>query len=217
MLKFGSIAYLNLLPFQVYMKRHSPSTQFAQMLGWRRAVPSVINHEFRRGSVHAAFISSIASRGCSCTDLGIVADGAVHSVFVLPRERGDDPASETSNALARILGFDGRVLIGDAALKHRLSGGEGIDLAQVWKQHTGLPFVFARLCYNRQGKRIRKLAKDFGSKEWKIPRYILEREAKKRGITPAQLQWYLNHIDYRIGWRERKGLRLFLKKTRKKY
>ena len=212
---FGSISYLNLLPFQVYMKRRSPSTQFAQMLRWRRAVPSVINRRFRQGHVHAAFISSIESRRCRCTDLGIVADGAVHSVFVLPGEHATDPASASSNALAEVLGLQGQVIIGDAALRHRLSGGEGIDLAQAWKERTGLPFVFARLCYNRQGKRIRELAKDFGSKEWKIPRYILEREAKKRQISPAQLRWYLSHIDYRIGWREKKGLKLFLKKVEK--
>ena len=214
---FGSISYLNLLPFQVYMKRRSPSTQFAQMLRWKRAVPSAINREFRRGRVHAAFVSSVASRGCRCTELGIVADGPVHSVFVLPGEASDDPASASSNRLAKIMGLEGRVLIGDAALRYRLGGGEGIDLAQAWKERTGLPFVFARLCYNRQGKRIKNLAKSFGSKEWKIPRYILEREAKKRNITPAQLRWYLRHIDYRIGWRGKKSLKLFLKKARKKY
>ncbi len=214
---FGSISYLNLLPFQVYMKRRSPSTQFGQMLRWRRAVPSVINRQFHRGRVHAAFISSIESRRCRCTDLGILADGAVHSVFVLPGESATDPASASSNALAEVLGLQGRVLIGDAALRYRLSDGEGIDLAQSWKERTGLPFVFARLCYNRQGKRIRKLAKDFGSKEWKIPRYILEREAKKRGITPAQLRWYLEHIDYRIDWKGERSLHLFLKKAQKKY
>jgi chorismate dehydratase len=212
---FGSISYLNLLPFQVYMKRRSPSTQFAQMLRWRRAVPSIINRQFRRGRVHAAFISSIESRRCRCTDLGILADGAVHSVFVLPGENESDPASASSNALADVLDLQGQVLIGDAALRHRLRGGEGIDLARAWKERTGLPFVFARLCYKRQGKRIRKVAKDFGSKEWKIPRYILEREAKRRGITPEQLRWYLGHIDYRLGWREKKGLKLFLKKAKK--
>ncbi|HFC03318.1 MAG TPA: hypothetical protein ENJ74_00465, partial [Nitratifractor salsuginis] len=179
--------------------------------------PSVINRRFRQGCVHAAFISSIESRRCRCTGLGIVADGAVHSVFVLPGENATDPASASSNALAGILGFQGQVIIGDAALRHRLSGGEGIDLAQAWKESTGLPFVFARLCYNRQGKRIRKLAKDFGSKEWKIPRYILEREARKRQISPAQLRWYLGHIDYRISWKGERSLRLFLKKAQKRY
>ncbi|WP_456432500.1 MqnA/MqnD/SBP family protein [Nitratifractor sp.] len=213
---FGSISYLNLLPFQVYMKRRTPSTQFAQMLRWRRGVPSAINRRFRQGRIHAAFISSIESGRCRCTDLGIVADGSVQSVLLLPGERGIDPASATSNVLAEVLGLQGRVLIGDAALRHLLSGGEGIDLAQVWKERTGLPFVFARLCYNRRGRQIGKLARGFGSKEWKIPRYILEREAKKRRITPQQLRWYLEHIDYRLGWREKKGLKLFFKRAKRR-
>ena len=210
---FGSISYLNLLPFQVYMKCHSPSTQFTQMLRWKRAVPSTINQRFRRGQIHAAFISSIESSHCHCTDLGIVAHGPVHSVLVLPGDSSDDPASASSNRLAEILGIKGRVLIGDAALRYRLKGGEGVDLSQAWKDRTDLPFVFARLCYNGKRKRVRKLAADFGRKEWKIPQYILKREAKRRGITTEELRWYLRHIDYRIGWRGKKGLALFLKRS----
>ncbi len=212
---FGSISYLNLLPFQVYMKQRTSSTQSTQMLRWKRAVPSVINREFHRGRVHAAFISSITSRGCRCSDLGIIADGPVHSVFVLPEKASDDPASASSNILAKILGLEGRILIGDAALRYRLNGGEGIDLALAWKKRTGLPFVFARLCFNRSNRRLQKLAKSFSVREWKIPQYILKREAEKRGITTKELLWYLRHIDYRIGWREQKSLQLFLKKARK--
>ncbi len=212
---FGSISYLNLLPFQVYMKRRSSSTQFTQMLRWKRAVPSVINREFHRGRVHAAFISSITSRGCNCSDLGIVSNGPVHSVFALPGKASDDPASASSNVLAKVLGLEGRILIGDAALRYRLNGGEGIDLSQAWKERTGLPFVFARLCFTRNDRRLQKLARSFSVKEWKIPQYILKKEAGKRGITPKELRWYLRHIDYRIGWREQKSLQLFLKKARK--
>jgi len=212
---FGSISYLNLLPFQVYMKRRFPATQYQQMLRWRRAVPSAINREFRRGRVHAAFISSIASRGCRCTDLGIVADGPVYSVFVLPGKSAEDRESATSNVLARILGLGGEVIIGDKALRHYLGGGEGTDLSEAWKERTGLPFVFARLCYRGKGKTIRKIAGEFGSKEWKIPQYLLEKAAGEKGITPSQLRWYLEHIGYRMGWREKKALKLFLKRARK--
>jgi chorismate dehydratase len=213
---FGSIRYLNLLPFQVYMKRRFGATQFRQMLRWRRAVPSIINREFARGKVDAAFLSSIASRGRRCTGLGIVADGPVYSVFLLPGAPSPDRESASSNVLADTLGLRGRVLIGDKALRYWLEGGKGIDLSEEWKRRTGMPFVFARLCHNRRGKKIRKAAKEFGSREWKIPRYLLEREARLRGITPAQLQWYLGHIRYRIGWREERSLRLFFRKSRRR-
>jgi len=215
MLKFGSIAYLNLLPFQVFMKRRSPSTQFAQMLRWRRAVPSEINRRFRRGEIHAAFISSIESRQCRCTDLGIVADGAVYSVFVVPGVTAEDPASATSNRLAKSLGIEGRTLIGDAALRYYLSGGEGVDLALEWKRRTGLPFVFARLCYRKEGRRVQRLARAFAATNVSIPRYILEREAARRKITPEALTWYLRHIRYRMGWRERRSLKRFFRQNRR--
>jgi chorismate dehydratase len=212
---FGSIDYLNLLPFQVYMKRRFGSTQFRQMLRWKRAVPSAVNRAFQRGRIDAAFISSITSRRCRCTDLGIVADGPVLSVFLLPGVSRPDRESASSNILAQVLGLEGEVLIGDKALRHHLAGGGGIDLAQEWKERTGLPFVFARLCHRKKGKKIRKIAKEFGSREWKIPRYLLEKAAREKGITPSQLHRYLEHIDYRMGWREKKALKLFLKKSRR--
>jgi chorismate dehydratase len=211
---FGSIGYLNLLPFQVYMKRRFPSTQFQQMLRWKRAVPSEINRAFRRGEIDAAFISSITSGRRRCSDLGIVADGAVTSVFLLPGAPADDRESASSNALARVLGLRGEVLIGDKALRYYLAGGEGIDLALAWKEQTGLPFVFARLCYRGRGAKIRTIAKEFGSREWKIPRYLLKKAAGEKGISPKELRRYLNHIDYRMGWREKKALKLFLKRAR---
>ena len=211
---FGSIDYLNLLPFQVYMKRRFPATQFRQMLRWRRAVPSEINRAFHRGRVDAAFISSITSARCSCTDLGIVADGPVYSVFVLPGRSRTDRESASSNVLAQVLGVRGQVLIGDKALRYYLSGGRGSDLAAMWKKQTGLPFVFARLCYRGEGKKIGKIAGDFRSREWKIPQYLLRKAAEEKGISSRQLLWYLKHINYRIGWREKKALKLFLKKAR---
>ncbi|WP_456392231.1 MqnA/MqnD/SBP family protein [Nitratifractor sp.] len=212
---FGSIDYLNLLPFQVYLKRRIGASQFQQMRRWQRGVPSEVNRRFRRRQVHAAFISSIESRRCRCSDLGIVARGAVHSVLLIEGDASADPASASSNRLARVLGVEGRVLIGDAALRYRLAGGEALDLAELWQKRTGLPFVFARLCANRHGKKIRKLAAEFSSKEWKIPQHLLRKAAASRDITPEELRWYLQHIDYGIGWKERKALKLFLKKARK--
>jgi chorismate dehydratase len=109
------------------------------------------------------------------------------------------------------LGIDGRILIGDKALKYYLDGGVGIDLALQWQQRTNLPFVFARLCYNRHSCYIKKLAKEFKKSHIKIPQYILKKEAKKRGITPKQLEWYLKHIHYDIDYKAQRGLKRFLR------
>jgi len=207
---FGSISYLNLLPFQLFLKRAIGHNGARMAFRYKRAVPFRINAALRRGEVNAAFISSIHSRRFACTDLGIIAEKKVYSVFVLPGTDAADPASATSNRLASLLDLHGRVLIGDAALKYYLDGGEGIDLAEAWHARTGLPFVFARLCYNRHGKAVRKLAQDFARTRTRIPQYILKKEARKRDISPRELLWYLDHIYYEMDWRAKRGLKKFL-------
>jgi len=182
---------------------------------YKRAVPSQINKALQRREINAAFISSVASRKCKCTNLGIIAYKKVYSVLLLEGENQSDPASATSNQLARVLNLQGKVLIGDAALKYYLEGGEGIDLAEAWYDKTNLPFVFARLCYNKHEKQIQKLARTFAHTKVKIPQYILKREAKKRGITPKQLTWYLKHIYYEMDDKAKKSLKLFLKESKK--
>jgi len=208
---FGSIGYLNLLPFQVFLKKHISHNASKMSFNYNRAVPSTINKAFKNRSIHAAFISSVESRKCKCTELGIIAHKKVYSVLLLEGKNQTDPASATSNQLAKVLNLQGQVLIGDDALKHYLDGGEGIDLAEVWYNKTSLPFVFARLCYNKHGDSVQKLAHTFARKKTKIPQYILKHEAKKRGITPKELTWYLKHIYYEMDWKSKKSLKLFLK------
>ena len=212
---FGSISYLNLLPFQIFLKRALPHSQTQQSIRYRRDTPSNINRAFKNRRVNAAFISSITSGRCRCTDLGIIADGPVYSVFVMPGKDETDTESATSNVLARVLGLHGKVKIGDKALRDYLAGIKGVDLAQQWKERTGLPFVFARLCYNGYEKKIEALASDFGRQRIKVPQTILKREAKRRQIDPAALRWYLDYIHYRMDHRAKKSLKRFLKISRK--
>ncbi len=207
---FGSISYLNLLPFQLFLKQHLSDNASKMAFRYKRAVPSQINKALKRRKINAGFISSIASKKCHCTDLGIIANKRVYSVLLLPGAAQKDPASASSNQLAKVLELKGKVLIGDAALKYYLEGGEGIDLAEAWYEKTGLPFVFARLCFNKHGKAIKKLAKKFASSKMKIPQYILKKEAAKRGITARQLTWYLEQIYYTMGHKEKRSLKLFL-------
>lgn len=210
---FGSISYLNLLPFQLFLKKHLRSNAAKMAFNYKRAVPSKINASLKRGEVNAAFISSVESKKCKCTDLGIIANKKVFSVFVIPGAQEADPASATSNQLAKLLGLQGKVLIGDNALQYYLSGGEGIDLAEAWYERTKLPFVFARLCYNRNKTTIDMLAKEFTRSKIRIPQYILKKEAKKRGITPKQLLWYLEHIEYEMDYKSKRSLKRFLKEV----
>lgn len=211
---FGSISYLNLLPFQVFLKRAMPNSQFQHSLRYGRATPSTINKAFKNRRVNAAFISSVESATCRCSNIGIVADGPVYSVFVTLGKEKSDKESATSNQLAKVLKLKGEVSIGDKALQAYLAGHQAVDLAQRWKEQTGLPFVFARLCFNRYDKKILTLAKAFERKRIKIPQTLLKKEAKLRGITPQELQWYLAHIHYKIDYKAKRSLKLFLKKKR---
>ena len=208
---FGSISYLNLLPFQVFLKRYITHSGAKATLHYKKGVPSNINCALKRKTIHAGFISSIHSPKYHCTNLGIIANNEVYSVLLLEGKEERDPASATSNQLAQVLGLKGKVLIGDEALKYYLSGKESIDLAKEWHKKTKLPFVFARLCSNRHHKHLNKLAKTFAQKKVKIPQYILKKEAKKRDITSKQLLWYLEHISYEMDYKSKRGLKRFLK------
>ena len=208
---FGSIDYLNLLPFQVFLKKNL--THRAVNLSRYKNVPSQINSAFHKGKVNAAFISSVTSKGCKCTDVGIIGKGKVYSVLLIKGDIKEDSASQTSNALAKLLGLKGEVMIGDKALRYYLSGNEALDLSLEWQNETNLPFVFARLCYNKHGKMVKKLAKIFSHTKVPIPQYILKKEALKRGITPRDARWYLEHIHYRMDYKAKKSLKMFLRST----
>ena len=182
---------------------------------YRRDVPSKINKALKKRQINAGFISSIESSPYHCTDLGIIANKAVYSVFVIKGENKIDNESASSNKLAKVLNLQGEVLIGDKALKYYLDGGKGVDLATAWYEETALPFVFARLCYNCYGASIKEIAKKFILSPVKVPQYILKKEAKKRGITPKQLLWYLEHIQYTMDYKSKRSLKLFLKKASK--
>ncbi len=213
-LLFGSIDYLNLLPFQVFLKQHINNNAAQSNLKRHRNVPSLINKAFHQGKVNAAFISSVTSKKCRCADVGIVGRGRVYSVLLLNKDDRSDSASQTSNALTKVLGLKGEVMIGDRALKYYLDGGEAIDLSLEWYNETRLPFVFARLCYHKHQTQVIKLANKFAKTKVFIPQYILKKEARRRGISPNDARWYLNHIHYNIDPKAKQSLKMFLKSAK---
>jgi len=197
------------------MKRYIRNSGTKMGMNYRKNVPSQINKALHSRQIDAGFISSIESPKYKCTNLGIIAQEAVHSVFVIKGDNKIDHESATSNKLAKVLRLQGTVLIGDKALQYYLAGGTGTDLATAWYKETKLPFVFGRLCYTCHTKTIESIAKKFIIKPIKIPQYILKREAEKRDISPAQLLWYLKHIEYNMSHKSKKSLKLFLKKSKK--
>ena len=213
---FAKIDFINLLPFHVYIKKNIKSSQTKAIIEYKKSYPSFINKKFKKRKVDSAFISSIASRHEKKLDLGIVAKKNVLSVLLIPGMDEKDYQSETSNALAKVLNLNGKVLIGDKALKfyHENQNTHFIDLAQEWNKKYNLPFVFAVLCYSANRKQLESITKRFNKRQIKIPTYILNQYSQRSGISNKNILEYLKKIDYTIGIKEKRSLKLFLKLTK---
>ena len=53
-------------------------------------------------------------------------------------------------------------------------------------------------------------------KHIKIPQYILEQYSKRSGVSKSNISEYLKKIDYDLGIKEKRSLKLFLKLTKEK-
>lgn len=215
---FAKIDFINLLPFHVFIKKNITSNKIKSIIQYKKSYPSEINKKFKKRKVDSAFISSIASRNEKRLNLGIVAKKDVQSVILIPGKAKDDFQSDTSNALAKVLNLEGEVLIGDKALKyfHENQNSEFIDLAKTWNEKYKLPFVFATLCYSKNGKILNKIIKGFNKKHIKIPQYILNSYSKRSGISNKNILEYLKKIDYEINIKEKQALKKFLKLAKEK-
>ncbi|MBP7748642.1 MAG: hypothetical protein KA070_00660 [Aliarcobacter sp.] len=215
---FAKIDFINLLPFHIFIKKNIKSTQQKSIIEYKKSYPSFINNKFKKRKVDSAFISSIASRNEKYLDFGIVAQDEVLSVLLIPGIQESDFQSQTSNALALILDLEGKVIIGDKALKfyHENPNIIKIDLAKEWKKKYNLPFVFAVLCFNSNKKALKKITKNFNKQYIKIPQYILEQYSKRSGVSKNNILQYLKKIDYNLGFKEKRSLKLFLNLTKNK-
>jgi len=209
MIIIGRIEYLNLLPFHFFLKRYN--YKFIEKNGY----PAQINKLFLKRKVEAGFISSIKSKNQKCLNAGIVANKKVMSVLICPGENKEDKESNTSNILAKVLNEKGEVVIGDKALQRFYKNNNCKDMAALWYKKYKLPFVFALFCINSNNKEFKKIINKFLKKRIKVPQYILKSEAKRLGLSPKHIQEYLNQIYYKIGYKEKKALKLFLKLSQK--
>lgn len=216
---FGKIDYLNLLPFHVFLKQSPLPSYFKKSIEFKKGVPSKLCKELANRRVDAAVISAIESRKkrFKTLNMGIVAKKEVLSVLVRKNSpTKKDPASMSSNMLARILDIDGEVIIGDRALYSYINEGKDkfYDLAKIWNTKTNLPFVFAKFCLIKNFDFYNALLCKFIHKNIKIPQYILKFYSKSRKINEINIKYYLKFISYKIERKEQKSLRIFLRKAR---
>lgn len=115
--------------------------------------------------------------------MGICANKRVLSVLVEKNTlNAKDPSSATSNALAKVLKQDGKVIIGDKALKLYLKDpSKYIDLCAKWHEKTGLPFVFARFSCVQKKALYKQILKNFQKQRLKFP-IIYFKNMPKQGI-----------------------------------
>ena len=79
-----------------------------------------------------------------------------------------------------------------------------------------MPFVFAVLSYSSNKSTLQKIIKNFNKNHIKIPRYILNQYSQRTGISNKNILSYLKKIDYNIGIKEKRSLKLFLKLSKEK-
>jgi chorismate dehydratase len=133
-----------------------------------------------------------------------------------------DPASKTSVELARLVlekfhhlkphyvstdePTDAQLLIGDPAIAYRQAHPEQnyLDLATAWREHTGLPFVFAAWAVRLPFWKARSVASQLRA----AGRLGLSwRDAIAR--TPFERQYLTEHLCYDLGARQKKAITLF--------
>jgi predicted solute-binding protein len=216
-------------------------------------VPSAVAALVEAGEVDAGLVPSIEllRQGglVPVGNLGIAAFGPVASVLLLLRTAprsvrtlAMDPASRTSQALARIVldrAFGARpetfeadpgeawragradavLVIGDRALDLGSAGAPAIDLGDAWARLTGLPFVFAVWGAKSERRDLHAAIASVLDAAWQAGRAAIptlaRRAARDGALSAAAFEVYLTRrIRYGLGRPELSGLSRFLEMAR---
>ncbi|KAF0244430.1 MAG: hypothetical protein FD180_2551 [Planctomycetota bacterium] len=224
----GAVPYLNARPLLAAIP---PEFEV------REAPPAELAERFVRGEFEAALlpiIDAFRTPGARIVPgVAIAAWGEVLSVrLFLDRPLAQaqtiarDPASHTSNALFEILAGlkwnralppplrgerpDGRLLIGDAALRALGTVAEEIDLASEWVAWTGLPFVFAAWVTMAPLPGLAQALQASAKAGMARRDQIADAEAPRLGLRRELCRHYLSAaIRYDFGPDERRGAELF--------
>ena len=241
-IRIGAVSYLNTKPLLYGIRHSpvAGSIELTETYPSRIAA-MLVNDEIDAGLVPVAIIPELKEAHI-ISDYCIGADGDVASVCIfseVPLEQAEtlllDYQSRTSVNLARILlreywkkeirfenaredfrehikGTTAGVVIGDRALEQRQISPYVYDLSAAWKQHTGLPFVFAAWVANKQ------LHNDFIVSFNAANAHGLAHidEVVKAEAYPVYdlKHYYTENIDYRLDEAKKAGLALFLEKLK---
>lgn len=114
---------------------------------------------------------------------------------------------------AQIKGATAAVIIGDRALLQRKSSAYIYDLGLAWKEHTGLPFVFAAWISNKELPA--NFIQSFDAAN-EIGLLRLQEVTAQNNLEGVDLyHYYTQNIHYNLNAAKREGLALFLQKIAK--
>lgn len=241
-IKVGAVSYLNTKPLLYGIKRSSVLDKIELIEQYPSSIASMLlEDKIDVGLVPVAIIPQLKEAHI-VTDFCIGAEGAVGSVCLfseVPIEQVEkvflDYQSRTSINLFKVLikeywkkevviedakpgyqkeikGTTAGVVIGDRAFEQRSVSPYIYDLAEAWKDYTGLPFVFAAWVANKP------LPVDFIEEFNAANKYGLNHMDEVIAENPYPLydlkRYYTQDISYQLTEDKRKGLELFLNKLK---
>jgi chorismate dehydratase len=221
----GAVPYLNARPLTAAIP---PEFEV------REAPPAALAERFRSGEFEAALLPIVEAFRLPGARIvpgaAIGARGDVLSVRVFlsvpwadARDVALDPHSVTSNALFAVLdriawkrgfrnaaGADGRLVIGDDALRRLGTGREERDLAGEWLAATGLPFVFAAWVTREPRPGLGDALRAAAAAGLARRDALADAAAAKLGLDPALCRRYLReHVRFELDADAVAGAELF--------
>jgi chorismate dehydratase len=238
-IKVGIVNYLNTKPMLYGIERSPVLDEIELIKDYPSNIASaLLKNEIDVGLVPVAIIPKLKYYEL-ITDYCIGCDGAVASVCLfsdVPLEEVEtvllDYQSRTSVELARLLlrdywkinpellpasvdfrqcikGTTAGVVIGDRALQQRKQSRFVYDLGEAWKNHTGLPFVFAAWISNKQLDK--EFIQSFNDANKAGVQNIAEVIQETESDVYDMREYFTNNVSYELNDRKREALQLFLK------
>ncbi len=235
------VPYLNMLPLRM---NGAPQGCELRLLDPRETVNALATGEVAAAVVPVGGLPSLAGVVQPLGPWGIAADGVVGSVLFFSQRPFSGYGSEhrirvtresatSVKLLALLLGYengfdnlphladadeepDGELLIGDQALDRlqQASAPYVVDLSGAWRQHHGLPFVFARwVIRNDAPAELRDnllcWLVESDRKHAQLIEASLLPGAQQTSLSPQAVRSYLHKIGYRIDMRHQQAQGLF--------
>jgi chorismate dehydratase len=233
---FAIASFLNAAPLAAFLEEVDPRVRVLT------GPPSQLMAHVLSGRTDAAMVpvfDYFNTPGVKMIDsLGIASCGDVRSVWLKchrPLEQmrsvAPDPASRSSNALARILlvkhfgldvpmeaplagdSPDATVVIGDRALCEPPGEFGNYDLAGIWTEMTSLPFVYAVWAYradNPHADELSRIAHEAKTAGMASLGELADRYAPQLTLSRDECLEYISELlTYDLGPREIEGMELF--------